>query len=124
MNQAGIESTLTRVVRVLASGKKLKGWCRYKSKHRTHAAFYNKKHGIVVKCPAWIMEPATPSHLRIPTIEIGDDGWIAQPIARKTDLKAACDSIRRRLKKHPEIFPDVHTGNVGWYRGKAYLFDW
>lgn len=86
-------------------------------------AFYNKKYGTVVKRPKFIMDSRTPKQLRVPTFNLGD-GWVVQPFVKKTNLKAAVNQINEELKKYPRIKPDVHTGNVGWYDGKAVLFDW
>ncbi len=114
---------LNRVIDDLLVGKQVKGWKKYASRYRNLDAFYNKKVGLVVKLPACIIEHRTPEELRIPTTNLGD-GWVSQPIALKTNLRAACEAIRKKLKNHPGIFPDVHTGNVGWYNGKPVLFDW
>lgn len=115
---------LTQVVRQLENNKgAFFGWRKYTSTYRQLDAFYNKKLGLVLKRPSCILEPDTPRELCIPTIELGG-GWVCQPIARKINLKAACEAIRKKLKKHPKIFPDVHTGNVGWYHNKPVLFDW
>lgn len=76
----------------------------------------------MLKRPHFILEHNTPTELRLPTTEIGD-GWVVQPIVRKTDLKEACNDIRKRLG-NTDIFPDIHVGNVGWWNGRAYLFDW
>lgn len=113
----------TSVSTVLACGEPSKGWIRFKSTYRTMDAFYNKKYGTVVKRPKFIMDSRTPKQLRVPTFNLGD-GWVVQPFVKKTNLKAAVNQINEELKKYPRIKPDVHTGNVGWYDGKAVLFDW
>ena len=107
----------------LELGLKIKDWHKYTSKYRIISAFYNKKLGLVIKRPSCILDKNTPLYLRIPTTDLGN-GWVCQPIALKINLKAACEVIRKQLKKHPNIYPDVHTGNVGWYRRKPVLFDW
>lgn len=86
-------------------------------------AFYHNGLGVVLKCPRFIMEPRTPLILRVPTINLGD-GWVVQPIALKTNLKEAVTQIQKKLKKFNGIVPDIHVGNVGWFDGKALLFDW
>ena len=109
----------------LADGGKVKGWKRYKSTYRQMDAFYHEGLGVVLKRPRFIMEPRTPLILRVPTISLGD-GWVVQPIAVKTNLKAAVEQIRKQIKPHLArgIFPDIHAGNVGWVDGKPLLFDW
>jgi len=84
--------------------------------------FYNTSLGLVVK-RTYIVEPRTPLHIRIPSIYL-KDGWVLQPIARRDKTKRAMQIIRKKLKKHPNIYPDIHSGNVGWYKNRAVLFDW
>lgn len=86
-------------------------------------AFYHEGLGVVLKRPKFIMETRTPLILRVPTICLGD-GWVVQPIARKTNLKAAVEQIKKKLEKFSGIFPDIHTGNVGWIDNKPLMFDW
>lgn len=111
--------------KLLASGVKIKGWKKFKSSTRSMDAFYNEDVGIVLKNPRFILEPRTPLFLRAPTIKLGD-GWVVQPFARKTQLKAAVEAIREQLRPYlaKGIFPDLHVGNVGWINNKAMLFDW
>ncbi len=101
------------------------GFVRYDSTYRRLQAYKHEELGIVVKRPACILDDRTPKKLRVPTISLGG-GWVAQPVVQKTNLKRAAEIIRRRAKPYQKfkIFPDIHTGNVGWYRGKAVLFDW
>ena len=101
------------------------GFVRYRSTYRRLQAYASKERGIVLKRPACILDDRTPKKLRVPTISI-DNGWVVQPIVRKTDLKLAVEIVRRRAKPYQKykIYPDIHTGNVGWYNGKAVLFDW
>lgn len=108
---------------ILANGGKVAGWKRYKSTYRKMDAFYHEGLGVVLKCPKFIMEPRTPLVLRVPTISLGD-GWVVQPIALKTNLKAAVEEIRTKLKKFKGINPDIHTGNVGWVDNQPLMFDW
>jgi hypothetical protein len=110
---------------MLDSGTQLKGWKQFKSTTRDMSAFYNTKCGIVVKKPKFILERRTPLSLRVPTVSLGD-GWVAQPLVRKTNLRAALTALRASLKPHlgRGIFPDLHRGNVGWYGKKPVLFDW
>ena len=116
---------LLQTAKRLADGAKVKGWKRYKSTYRQMDAFYHEGLGVVLKNPRFIMEPRTPLILRVPTISLGE-GWVVQPIALKTNLKAAVEQIRTQLEPHLArgIFPDIHTGNVGWVDGKPLLFDW
>lgn len=114
---------LSDIASKLADGAKIKGWKRYKSKNRTMLAFYHEGLGIVLKNPRFIMEHRTPLIIRVPTIKL-NDGWVIQPIAVKTNLKEAVDTIKKQLNKHKGVFPDIHVGNVGWYNGKPLLFDW
>lgn len=114
---------LKRIARQFDAGEPVSGWHRYFSTYRKINAYYNKKLGLVIKRPHCILEENTPTELRIPTTELGG-GWVAQPIANKIKLKSAVNAIRKKLKKYPDIYPDVHVGNVGWYKGKPILFDW
>lgn len=110
---------------LLDSGTQLKGWKRFKSTYREMSAFYNTKDGIVLKKPKFILDHRTPVSLRVPTVKLGD-GWVAQPLVRKTDLGKALKTLKEDLRPYLKkgIFPDIHRGNVGWYEGKALMFDW
>jgi len=110
---------------MLDSGTPLKGWKKFKSTTRDMSAFYNTECGIVVKKPKFILDHRTPLSLRVPTVNLGE-GWVAQPLVRKTHLRAALTALRASLKPHLArgIFPDLHRGNVGWYGKKPVLFDW
>lgn len=99
------------------------GWQQFKSTYRQMDAFYNKRLGVVLKRPRFIMESRTPRHLRVPTINLGD-GWVLQPLVKKTRLKEAVRQIRTELNNYPKIKPDIHVGNVGWFDGKPLMFDW
>ena len=116
---------LLKTAERLENGAKVNGWKRYKSTYRKMDAFYHEGLGVVLKNPKFIMEPRTPLNLRVPTIKLGD-GWVVQPIAVKTNLKAAVEQIRNQLKPHLArgISPDIHNGNVGWVDGKPLMFDW
>lgn len=111
------------VLKILERGDNPEGWNRFKSTYRQMDAFYNKTYGMVVKRPKFIMDRRTPRHLRVPTINL-NDGWVLQPIVKKTRLKEAVRLINNELKNYPKIKPDLHTGNVGWYDGKPLMFDW
>lgn len=112
------------IPKILEYGENVVGWSRFKSKYRRMDAFYNKTYGMVVKRPKFIMDQRTPLKLRVPTINLGD-GWVLQPLVKKTNLKQAVDQIKLQLKsKYPNINPDLHTENVGWYEGKPLMFDW
>lgn len=108
---------------ILANGGKVDGWKRYKSTYRKMDAFYHEGLGVVLKNPRFIMEPRTPLILRVPTISLGD-GWVVQPIALKTNLKAAVSEIKKKLEQHKGINPDIHVGNVGWFDNQPLMFDW
>lgn len=116
---------LVECAELLDSGSYLKGWKRFKSTSRVMSAFYNKSLGVVVKNPKFILDHRTPVSLRVPTVKLGD-GWVAQPLVRKTELGEALRSLKQDLKPYLKkgIFPDIHRGNVGWYEGKPLLFDW
>lgn len=113
----------TTLPKIFESGDGVDGWIRFKSSYRKMDAFYNKRYGTVVKRPKFIMDKRTPLYLRVPTINLGD-GWVLQPIVKKTNLKKAVKEIKSALKKHSNINPDIHVGNVGWYEGKPLMFDW
>jgi hypothetical protein len=116
---------LVRTAKILTEDRKVKGWRRIQSTSRHMDVFFNDGLGVVLKHPKFILEHRTPSFLRIPTVKLGD-GWVVQPKARRTDLKAAVDQIRTHLEPYlaKGIFPDIHHGNVGWYNGKPLMFDW
>lgn len=104
------------------------GWRRYHSTYRPINAWYNKRLGIVIKRPANILDTRTPEFLRAPTTDLVF-GWRAQPILKKVKLARARDAIlckvnRWNRRHHEHVTPDLHTGNVGWYKGKPLLFDW
>ena len=107
----------------LSKGNKVKGWHAYKRRGKPLKAYYNKQVGWVVKCPVLILDQRTPLAVRVPTIRL-DGEWVAQPIVQKNDLKAAYERIKDRLKPFDWIHPDLHVGNVGWFRGEAVMFDW
>ena len=112
---------------VFKNNYKLKGWRRFSSKVREIYSFYNTKKNVVVKRPAFILEPNTPSELCVPTFELGG-GWVVQPLVKKIRLKKAVDILQKKINKYPDLFPDLHTQNVGWLRenGKMVpkMFDW
>lgn len=116
---------LNEVADELVNEFKVAGWKRFKSTYRNIDAFYNKELGLVIKCPAMILEPRTPLSVRVPTVSLGD-GWVAQPLVVKTRLKAAKEALRGKLKPllKAGFCPDLHVGNVGWYEGKPVMFDW
>lgn len=88
-------------------------------------AYYNRGLGIIVKRPACILEPRTPSFLCVPTTKLAR-GWVVQPIVQKTRLKEAVGVLERQLKPYRDMgyAPDLHHGNVGWYKNKPLMFDW
>lgn len=111
------------IPKILETGGNVDGWHRFFSTYRQMDAFYNKTMKMVVKRPKFIMDARTPLHLRVPTAKV-DNGWVVQPMVKKINLKEAVRQINEELKKYPNIRPDVHKGNVGWFDGKAVLFDW
>jgi hypothetical protein len=98
---------------------------KHKSTERDLFVFYSQQLELVLKRQGFIMEPRTPQFLRIPTMRIRE-GWVAQPIAKKIDLKKAVDIIKEKLQPYYAIgiYPDVHVYNVGWYEENPVLFDW
>lgn len=120
-----VKQYLYRCAKNLENGIRLKGWKKFKSNVREMEAYYNKKLNIVLKNPRFIMENRTPLIIRVPTIKLAD-GWVVQPFVSKTNLKMAVEAIRKDLEPYLKrgIFPDIHVGNVGWYNGKAVMFDW
>lgn len=116
---------LNEVADDLANDFKVAGWRKFKSTYRNIDAYGNKQLGLVIKCPALILEPRTPLSVRVPTVSLGD-GWVAQPFVERTRLKAAKEALRGKLKPllKAGFCPDLHVGNVGWYKGKPVMFDW
>lgn len=116
---------LNDVTLMLEAGIKVSGFVQVKSTYRDLDAFYNRSLGIIVKRPACILEDRTPSHLCVPTRKLRN-GWVVQPIVKKTRLKEAVKRLERKLKPYREqgMTPDLHTGNVGWYKGEPLMFDW
>jgi hypothetical protein len=113
------------VLDTLLSGESVKGWRRFKSKTRELDAYYNKKLGVVIKKPVFILEHRTPNKFRVPTFELKDD-YILQPLVSKKNLGDALVKLRKDMKPYINkgIFPDLHKGNVGWHKGKPVMFDW
>jgi hypothetical protein len=120
-----VKAFLLHKAELLDSGTPLKGWKQFKSTYRDMSAYYNTSLGIVLKNPKFILEPRTPLFLRVPTVNLGD-GWVVQPLVRKTQLRAALTALRTKLEPYFKkgIRPDLHVGNVGWYGKKPVLFDW
>jgi len=108
---------------------KADGFEKATSTYRDLQVYYNKKLGIVVKRPAWILDPHTPSFLCVPTVKL-QRGWVVQPIVKKTRLKEAVGVLARQLAPYiaKGYAPDLHAQNVGWLRenGKMVpkMFDW
>ena len=101
------------------------GFRRYTSAYRNINAYLHVESGVVVKKFAFILDDDTPKSLRIPTIELGG-GWVAQPVCSKIRLRRAADMIENRAIacRKRGVTPDIHVGNVGWWRGLPWLFDW
>lgn len=104
------------------AGEDVYGWTRFKSTYRTMDAFYNKTYNMVVKRPKFIMDKRTPLEVRVPTFNLGN-GWVLQPLVKKTNLKEAVRRINIKLK-NKNARPDLHVGNVGWLEDKPLMFDW
>jgi hypothetical protein len=111
------------IVAIFENNYKPKGWRKFYSKVRDMNAFYNINKSVVVKRPSWILEPKMPPELCVPTFELGG-GWVVQPLVKKICLKKAVDILRKELNNYPDLFPDLHTQNVGWYKNKPVMYDW
>lgn len=114
---------LNEVADLFAGGHSLRGWRRFKSTYREMDAYYNTRKGLVLKKPKFILDDRTPKCLRVPTIKL-KNGWSVQPLVKKINLKKALVILNDRVKKYPNIWPDLHTENIGWYNGKPLMFDW
>jgi hypothetical protein len=55
------------VLDLLLKGQQVKGWKPIACKSRKVNGFYNKKLGVVMKRPAFILEHRTPMEFRFPT---------------------------------------------------------
>lgn len=115
----------TTISDLLDDGIKIKGWAQFKSTYRDMDAYRNTKLGVVLKRPACILEPRTPKQFRVPTFSL-ENGWVVQPLVEKVNLGKAVKTIRKKMQTHLKrgLWPDIHVGNVGWYKGKPLLFDW
>ena len=122
---ASIHWYFSDLLDVLSSGESVRNWRRFKSKSRSLEAFYNKKLGLVIKKPVFILESRTPVKFRVPTYQLKND-YIVQPLVSRKNLGLAVRKLRNQLKPYLKrgIFPDLHTGNVGWYKNKPLMFDW
>ena len=85
--------------------------------------YLDKKRGIVIKRPNFILNTRTPLKLRAPTIKLDKNwvGWVAQPYCEKTRTALAVKLLCIKLGK---LHCDLHNLNVGWYDGEPVLFDW
>ena len=114
-----------RIACLLGSGKRVRGYRRFKSTYRDMRAYYNDELGIVLK-KSFILDSSTPKHVRIPTIHLGL-GWYVQPKASKVRLAKAYDAVKNKLARYitrKGACPDLHLGNIGWYQRRAVMFDW
>jgi hypothetical protein len=113
------------VLDLLLKGQQVKGWKPIPCKSRKVDGFYNKKLGVVIKRPVFILEHRTPMEFRFPTYFL-QESYVLQPLAERKNLRLALQILRGKLKKYLKygIFPDLHTGNIGWYQGKPLMFDW
>jgi hypothetical protein len=123
--KVGLHCYFSNLLDVLSSGESVRNWRRFKSKTRNLDAFYNKKLGLVIKKPVFILEHRTPVKFRVPTYQLKND-YIIQPLVSRKNLGSAVRKLRNQLKPYLKrgIFPDLHTGNVGWYKNKPLMFDW
>jgi hypothetical protein len=87
--------------------------------------YYHRKWGIIIKNPKLILDPDLPDKYKVPTVELGN-GWVMQPIVKKVELKRAVDILRKDMEKYLKTgaYPDLHYGNVGWYKNRPVMFDW
>jgi hypothetical protein len=111
-----------------AAGKGVSGWKRKDvGKHRKVEVWVNKTLELVLKRNNFVLCDACdmPEDVVLPTLELSDtdDAWWAQPLVKIKDRKKAEKLIQKRLKNY-RCYPDVTLQNVGWYKGKPYLFDW
>jgi hypothetical protein len=114
------------VLDLIHTGKKVRGWRTYKRSGKNLDAYYNKKLGVVIKFQYFILDSRTPNKFKVPTFKLDNDGYVVQPIVEKKNLALAVSKLRTKIKPHLKrgIFPDLHVGNVGWYKGKPLMFDW
>lgn len=125
MTQKKIIQSLNAATLLFEKNIKVVGFEKATSTYRDLQAYYNKSLGIVVKRPAFIMEPRTPSFLCVPTTKLRR-GWVVQPIVQKTRLKEAVRRLNEQLEPYRKqgYAPDLHAQNVGWYKNKPLMFDW
>ena len=116
---------LNKVVGLLTRGVQVPGWHKFKHKSRNVNGFYNRRLGLVVKKPAFILEHRTPVRFRVKTVSL-KDGWVGQPLLVRTRLNEAVGRLRKDLKPYLSagFCVDLHIGNVGWYGKKPLLLDW
>lgn len=121
------KTNIVSVVEMLETSDKQSGFGfkRFTCTYRKLQAYHNKKMGVVVKKQNFILDNRTPMNVRVPTLEL-KNGWVIQPFVKKVRLKEACDVLRVKLTDSYAngVFPDLHTGNVGWLGTEPYLFDW
>jgi hypothetical protein len=113
------------VLDLLHAGERVKGWGTFKRRGNHLDAYYNKKLGVVIKHQNFILDEKTPRKFRVPTYSL-DQEYVIQPIVEKKNLALAVSILREKIKPYLKrgIFPDLHVGNVGWYKGKPLMFDW
>ena len=125
MTKKQIIKSLNSATLLFENNIKVAGFQKVKSAYRVIDAYYHHGLGIVVKRPSLILEPRTPSFLCVPTTKLRR-GWVVQPIVKKTRLKEAVGVLLRQLEPYiaKGYAPDLHHGNVGWYKNKPLMFDW
>ena len=113
------------VLDLLHAGKKVRGWGTFKRRGNHLDAYYNKKLGVVIKHQNFILDGRTPNKFKVPTYSL-DQEYVIQPLVEKKNLGLAVSKLRAKLKPYLKrgIFPDLHVGNVGWYKNKPLMFDW
>ena len=113
------------VLDLLHTGRRVRGWDTFKRRGKPLDAYYNKKLGVVIKNQNFVLDAKTPRKFRVPTYYLDQD-YLIQPLVEKKNLALAVSKLRSKLKPYLKrgIFPDLHVGNVGWYKGKPLMFDW
>jgi hypothetical protein len=126
------KANIVRDVEILEKTSKSSGFGfkRFNCTYRKLQAYHNKALSVVVKKQNFILDDRTPMEVRVPTTKL-KNGWVLQPLLKKVRLKEACHVLRVKLADSYAngIFPDLHTGNVGWFKNSSgklvpLLFDW
>lgn len=110
--------SLREVVRAIEAGRLPEDFRRISERVPVYSS---RSRGIVLKRGHFILD-VPPSSVRVPTRKVANTDWTIQPIVARVFLRDAVRVIRSKLPKG--VFPDLHTGNVGWLNGRAVMFDW